>query len=154
MIVIIMSALYLIQPLKILQCQFTKTTVHGYTCRSSRTHYPDFEANNLCSFSIMLPAYWRSNKYQFYSVWFDPTWYIGYKLRPSLQYEILTIKFGTFSIYDSIIKTNIYFTCVDFNQIIRYINQFKMYYINYTDHVRLFNGYSIFFYRQIDIRRF
>jgi hypothetical protein len=37
-----------------------------------------FEKSNskptsLCLFSLMLRAYWRSNKYQFYSVWFDPT---------------------------------------------------------------------------------
>jgi hypothetical protein len=34
-------------------------------------HYPDSEPTSLCSFSLMLHAYRRSNKYQFYSLWFD-----------------------------------------------------------------------------------
>ena len=55
-----------------LQCQFTETTVHGQTCRSTRTHYSDSEPTSICSFSLMLRAQWRSNKYQFYSLWFDP----------------------------------------------------------------------------------
>jgi hypothetical protein len=37
-----------------------------YTCRPTRTHYPDSDA-----FSLMLHAWRRSNKYQFYSFWFD-----------------------------------------------------------------------------------
>jgi hypothetical protein len=41
-------------------------------CRSTRTHYPDSEPTSLCSFSLMLHAYQRSNKYQFYSLWLDP----------------------------------------------------------------------------------
>ena len=36
------------------------------------THYPDSESTSLCSSSLMLHAYRRSNKYQFYSLWFDP----------------------------------------------------------------------------------
>ena len=38
----------------------------------TRTHYPDSEPTCLCSFSLMLHVKWRSNKYQFYSLWFDP----------------------------------------------------------------------------------
>ena len=35
-----------------------------------RRHYPDSEPTSLCSFSLMLRI---SNKYQFYSLWLDPT---------------------------------------------------------------------------------
>ena len=37
------------------------------------THYPDSKPTSLDSFSLMLNAYLRSSKYQFYSSWFDPT---------------------------------------------------------------------------------
>ena len=33
----------------------------------------DSEPNNLCSFSVMLRTQRRSNTYQLYSLWFDPT---------------------------------------------------------------------------------
>ena len=56
-----------------LECQFIETTVRGQTCRSTRTHYSDSPPTSLCSFSLMLRAQRRSNKYQFYSLWFDPT---------------------------------------------------------------------------------
>jgi len=36
------------------------------------TQYPDFEPTSLCSFSLMLRVWRRSNKCQFYSLWFDP----------------------------------------------------------------------------------
>jgi hypothetical protein len=36
------------------------------------THYSDSEPTRLCSFSLMMCALWRSHKYQFYSLWFDP----------------------------------------------------------------------------------
>jgi hypothetical protein len=36
-------------------------------------HCSDSEPTSLWSFSFMLRAYRRSNKYQFYSLWFDPT---------------------------------------------------------------------------------
>ena len=49
-----------------LQCQLTETTVRGQTCHSTRTHFPDSGPTSLCSFSL------RSNKYQFYSLRFDP----------------------------------------------------------------------------------
>jgi len=42
----------------------------------TRTHYPDSEPTSLCSFSLLLRAWWRSNKYQLYSPWFDPTWLV------------------------------------------------------------------------------
>jgi hypothetical protein len=35
------------------------------------THYPDSKPTSLCFFSLMLHALRRSNKYQFYSLWFD-----------------------------------------------------------------------------------
>ena len=34
---------------------------------------PWFQANQ-SAFSLMLCAQWRSNKYQFHSLWFDPIW--------------------------------------------------------------------------------
>jgi len=40
---------------------------------SSLGHYLDSEPTSICSFSLMLRAKRRSNKYQFYSLWFDPT---------------------------------------------------------------------------------
>ena len=49
----------------------TETTVRGYTCRSTRTHYPYFEPTSLCSYSLILCAWQRSSKYQLYSLWFD-----------------------------------------------------------------------------------
>ena len=63
------SALY--QTNMLSQCQLTETTVCGQTCHLNLTHYHDFKTS-LCSFSLMLHAQWRSNKYQFYSLWFDP----------------------------------------------------------------------------------
>ena len=36
-----------------------------------RTHYSDSEPSSL--FTLMLRAYRKSNKYQFYHLWFDPT---------------------------------------------------------------------------------
>ena len=70
-----MSSLYEINnlTLKFLQYQLTETTVRGQTCRSTLTHYSDSEPTNLCSFSFMLCAQRRSNKYQFLSLWFDLT---------------------------------------------------------------------------------
>ena len=55
------------------QCYLTETTVCRQKCRSTRTHYPDFESTRLCSFSLMLRFQQRSNKYQFYSL--EPTIY-------------------------------------------------------------------------------
>ena len=57
-----------------LQSQLTETTVGGQTCCSTLTHYPDSESTSLSAFSLMLCAWRRSNKYQFYSLWFDPIW--------------------------------------------------------------------------------
>ena len=47
-----------------------ETTVSRQKCHPTRT--PDSEPTSLCSFSSMLRAQRRSNKYQFYSLWFDP----------------------------------------------------------------------------------
>ena len=63
-----MNALYYTNTLGFLQYQLTKTTVCGQTYRPTQTHYPDSEPNSLCSFSLMLHAQWRNNKYQFYSL--------------------------------------------------------------------------------------
>ena len=49
----------------ILQCQLTETPVRRQTCRPTGTHYPDSEPTSLCSFSLMLCAQQRNNKYQF-----------------------------------------------------------------------------------------
>ena len=54
----------------ILQWQLTETTIYGYVCHSARTRYPDPETTSLCSFSFMLCAQRRFNKYQCYSLWF------------------------------------------------------------------------------------
>ena len=54
-------------------CWLTETTVRGQTCRSTRTYYSASKPTSLCSFSLMLRSYRRSNKYQINSVWFDPT---------------------------------------------------------------------------------
>jgi hypothetical protein len=37
------------------------------------THYPDSEPTSLFSYSVKIRVYRKSNKYQFYSLWFDPT---------------------------------------------------------------------------------
>ena len=50
-----------------------KQTVHGYICRSIWTYYSDSEPTSLYSYSLRLHALRRSNKYQFYSLWFDQT---------------------------------------------------------------------------------
>ena len=57
----------------LIQGYLTETTFCRQTCRPIRTYYPDSEPTGLCSFSLMLRAQRRSNKYQFYSLWFDPT---------------------------------------------------------------------------------
>ena len=44
-------------------------SVGRYICRFTRTHYSDSDPTSLCSFSFMLRAMRRSNKYQFYSIW-------------------------------------------------------------------------------------
>ena len=38
-----------------------------------RIYYPDSEPSSICSFSLMLYVCRRSNKYQYYCLWFDPT---------------------------------------------------------------------------------
>ena len=53
----------------ILQCQLTETTVHGWTCRSTQTHYPDSQPISLFFFFLMRQI---SSKYQFYSLQLDP----------------------------------------------------------------------------------
>ena len=50
-----------------LQFQLSETTVRGYTCCSTRTHYPDSEPTTICSFYLMLRAQSRSNRQQFNS---------------------------------------------------------------------------------------
>ena len=67
------SALYQTNMLSqiFLQCQLTEIIIRRQTCLLTRTHYPDSEPTSLCSFSLMLRAQRRSNKYQFYSLWFD-----------------------------------------------------------------------------------
>jgi hypothetical protein len=52
--------------------EFFIVLTHWWTCRPTRTHYPDSEPTSLCSFFLMLYSLQRSNKYQFYSlVWPD-----------------------------------------------------------------------------------
>jgi hypothetical protein len=40
---------------------------------ATQAHYPDSESTSLCSLPLILHALPRSNKYPFYSLWFDPT---------------------------------------------------------------------------------
>ena len=42
-----------------------------FTCRSTRTHYPDSEPTSLCTYSLMLHVWRRSNKYPCYNLWHD-----------------------------------------------------------------------------------
>jgi hypothetical protein len=55
-----------------LLCKLTETTVCGQTCPSTLTHYSDSEPASFCSCFILLCAWRRDNKYQIYSLWFDP----------------------------------------------------------------------------------
>ena len=57
-----------------LQCKLSETIVRGQTCHSAWTHYPDSEPISLCSFFLMLHGEQRSNKCQFYSLWFESSW--------------------------------------------------------------------------------
>ena len=66
-----MSGVYQTNIPRFLQCQLTETTDLGQICCSTRTHYLDSKPNSLYSYSLMLSAYRRSNKFQFYSLWFD-----------------------------------------------------------------------------------
>ena len=70
-IMMMMSALYSTSKLSwiFIWLAHSKLTVHG-TCRSPLTH-PDSELTNLCSYSLMLCSWQKSNKYQFYSLCFD-----------------------------------------------------------------------------------
>ena len=64
---IIMSAL---EQINTLSWDFIVTTVCKKTCCNTLTHYSDSEQTSLCSFSLLLHAQQRSNKYHFYSLWF------------------------------------------------------------------------------------
>ena len=57
----------------VLLCQFIETTVRRWTCRSTRTHFPDSEPTNLYSYSLVLSDEQRISKNVFYSLQFDPT---------------------------------------------------------------------------------
>ena len=39
----------------------------------TRTYYHDYEPNSLCIYSLMLHAWRRNSRHQFYYYWFDPT---------------------------------------------------------------------------------
>ena len=58
--------------------------------RSTQTHYSDQVPTSLCSLSLVLCAQRRSNKYQFYSLWFDLTWAQIHNL-PHLEASTLTV---------------------------------------------------------------
>ena len=49
-----------------------ETTVRGYTCRSTLTHYPDSEATSLYSFSLILRALHYKQQIPVDNLWFDP----------------------------------------------------------------------------------
>ena len=89
--------------LNILYCQ-TNTDNGSDTSykltRSSRTHYPESDF-----FSLMLRAWRRSNKYQFYSFWFDQSGARTYDLPHSICADVVGLKLVlTFSLHTS--KTN------------------------------------------------
>ena len=48
-----------------------ETTVRGYTCRSTLTHYPDSEATSLCSFSLILRALHYKQQIPVDNLWFE-----------------------------------------------------------------------------------
>ena len=48
--------------------------VCGQTCHSTLTQYPDSEPTSLCSYSLLLCAYQKNSKYQFYMLLFGLTW--------------------------------------------------------------------------------
>ena len=62
-------------------CSFTRTeffvklivNLLRLTCRSTPIRYCGSEPTSHYSYSVMLRAKRRSNKYQFYNLWFDPT---------------------------------------------------------------------------------
>jgi hypothetical protein len=53
-------------------CASSPKQVCGQTCPSTLTHYSDSEPASFCSCFILLCAWRRDNKYQIYSLWFDP----------------------------------------------------------------------------------
>jgi hypothetical protein len=46
----------------------SEATVRGVKCSSTETHHSDSEPTSLCSFSLILRAWRRSNKYQFHGL--------------------------------------------------------------------------------------
>jgi hypothetical protein len=99
-----------------LSCIFI-VLVCGYTCHPTLTRYPDSEPTRFCSFSLMLCALQRSNKYQFYSLWFDliePTIYRTWG-KYANHYTIDVVKFVTKCLYNVLsISWNIYIKLVRF----------------------------------------
>jgi len=94
---------------RFLQCYLTETTVSGQTCRSTRTHYPNFEPTGLCSFSLMLRVKQRNNQYQFYSPWFDPTGDRTNYLQHVNHYTadaVLSLAYDVFSLENAMKKMN------------------------------------------------
>ena len=85
------STLYYTNTLSwILQCQLTETTVRRQTYRLTWKHYPDSEPTCLCSFSLLLYALRRSNKYQYYCLWCDPIRARPHNYRTRDEYANLT----------------------------------------------------------------
>ena len=90
----------------------------GFTCRSwLRTHF-DFDPTSLCSFSLMLGAYRRRNKYQIvYSlVWSDRgtnPWSTALEVSMLVIIPLkqLTLYIYIISHYSSFLKQNFEFTC-------------------------------------------
>jgi len=61
------------------------------TCRSTRTYYPYSESTSLCSYSVKLGAYLRSNIYRLYILWFDSTGAGTHDLRHSMWFTIVPL---------------------------------------------------------------
>ena len=66
--------------LDFLQWQLNDTTIHGQKCRSTRTHYPDFEPSSLY-YSSLPCVQQRSRIYLFYCIKTAKNKHIKYKVR-------------------------------------------------------------------------
>ena len=76
--------------------------IRRLTCCSGRTHYYDSESTSMCTYSLLPRIYQRSNKQQFYYVWYDPTYnpnqiytYTTLKLKQTSLNNLPTLKINT-----------------------------------------------------------
>ena len=79
-----------------------QTNSRGQTNHSTWTHYPDSDQTSLCSYSLMLHAQRRSNKYQFNSPRFYPT------VARTLYCVLYVCLYACDPFYDCFVKNNIH----------------------------------------------